>query len=582
MKPFLYLILSASSCLLSAQGDTVPFFTTGITRGGQGEILLSQKGVRRVDVFSPDGKRLRSFPLDETPTGIAADHTYIYVTTYEKTGSLRILHLESGRTEAVIPAGAGAAYPVISPDGKRVYVCNRFAGTVSEIDVKRRKTVRSVRVLREPSAAVSDGRYLYVTNFLPAQRADVDRVASCVSVIELTGFTKVKDIPLASGSNALRGICITPDGKYIYVTHNLGRFSVPASQLQQGWMNTSALSIIDVEKQAYAGTVLTDDPERGAAGIWSVACNAEQLVITHSGTHEASIIDHPAMRRKLEATPDREALAYDLRFMSGIRKRIPLQGNGPRCMYLSGEELLVPTYFADVLNIVNVRTQTVKSVALNPGRVESRENRGEKYFNDAGNCFQNWQSCNGCHPGEGRMDGMNWDLLNDGTGNPKNCKSLLYSHATPPCMISGIRASAEIAVQAGFRHIQFFSIDTEQASCVDDYLKSLRPAPSPFLVNGQLSEKARKGKKIYEQQGCDHCHNGPYYTDMQMHRIGNDIEFQQGWDTPTLIEVWRTAPYLFDGRAATLNEVFEVHRHGINRKLSGKETEALVEYVNSL
>ena len=56
----------------------------------------------------------------------------------------------------------------------------------------------------------------------------------------------------------------------------------------------------------------------------------------------------------------------------------------------------------------------------------------------------------------------------------------------------------------------------------------------------------------------------------------------KGWDTPTLIEVWRTAPYLFDGRAATMEEVFEVHKHGIDKKVSKKDIEALTEYVNSL
>ena len=55
-----------------------------------------------------------------------------------------------------------------------------------------------------------------------------------------------------------------------------------------------------------------------------------------------------------------------------------------------------------------------------------------------------------------------------------------------------------------------------------------------------------------------------------------------GVDTPTLREVWRTAPYLFDGRAATMEEVFEVHRHGIERKISKREIEELTEYVNSL
>ena len=105
---------------------------------------------------------------------------------------------------------------------------------------------------------------------------------------------------------------------------------------------------------------------------------------------------------------------------------------------------------------------------------------------------------------------------------------------------------------------------------------------SPYLVDGELSEKAKKCRKVFERLKCDACHSGPYYTDMNMHRIGEDIEFEQGWDTPTLIEVWRTAPYLFDGRAATMEEVFGVYKHGIDKKLSKTDLDALVEYVNSL
>lgn len=102
------------------------------------------------------------------------------------------------------------------------------------------------------------------------------------------------------------------------------------------------------------------------------------------------------------------------------------------------------------------------------------------------------------------------------------------------------------------------------------------------MINGELSEKAKRGRKVFEKFKCDECHSGPYYTDMQMHRIGEDVEFEKGWDTPTLREVWRTAPYLFDGRAATMKEVFEVYKHGIDKKISSKEADELAEYVNSL
>ena len=643
----------ACCCISFASAGNPPFFPTDVVTNAKGELLMTDKGVKRVDVFSPDGKTLlRSFPMDEPPTGILVDGDKAYVTTFGTTGHLQILSLESGRVEASIPTGSGACHPMFGPDKKHIYVCNQFQTTISEIDPVARKVMRTVKVLREPKSAVfskdgkymfvtnflpaqradldyvavfgpdkkhiyvcnqfqttiseidpvarkvmrtvkvlrepksavfsKDGKYMFVTNFLPAQRADLDYVAACVSVIEMDGFTKVKDIQLANGSNALRGICITPDGKYIYVSHNLGRFTVPTSQLQQGWMNTSAFSVIDVDKQEFLGAIVVDEPERGAAGIWSIACNEESVFISHSGTHEVSVIDHKAMLEKFLNYPNKAVLDYDLTFLYGLRERIPLEGNGPRNMILNGDKLIIPTYFADVLNIMDINTNEVTSVELNPGREETAENKGERYFNDASHCFQNWQSCNGCHPGDARTDGMNWDLMNDGVGNSKNCKSMLFSHVTPPNMISGIREHAERAVRAGFNFIQFYDVSEEDAVCVDAYMKSLRPVPSPYLVNGELSDLAKEGQKVFEKLKCGECHSGVYYTDMKYHRIGEDIEFEKGWDTPTLREVWRTAPYLFDGRAATMKEVFSVHKHGIEKKVSEKDIEALTEYVNSL
>lgn len=568
-----------------AFADTPPFFPTDIALNEKGDIVMTEKGTDRISIYSPDGKTLlQSIPVDESPTGILLGNDKAYVTTSAATGHLQIISLASGKKEASIPTGSGACYPIFGPDKTHIYVCNQFQNTVSEIDPVSRKVTRSVQVLREPKSAQFsiDGKYLFVTNYLPAQRADLDYVAACVSVIRMDDFTKVKDIQLANGSNALRGICITPDGKYMYVSHNLGRFTVPTSQLQQGWMNTSAFSIIDVAAQEFLGAVVVDEPERGAAGIWNIACDDETLFITHSGTHEISVIDHQAMLNKFLNYPDKSMLDYDLRFLYGLRKRVPLEGNGPRKMIMENGKLYIPTYFADILNVVDAKTLEITAVNLNPDREESDANKGERYFNDASHCFQNWQSCNGCHPGDARTDGMNWDLMNDGVGNSKNCKSLLYSHPTPPSMISGIRETAEWAVRAGFKFIQFFDITEEDAACVDAYLKSLEAVPSPYLVNGELSDLAKQGRKIFEKLNCTECHSGPYYTDLKMHRIGEDVEFEKGWDTPTLREVWRTAPYLFDGRAATMEEVFEIHKHGINKKISKKEIKALTEYVNSL
>ena len=149
-------------------------------------------------------------------------------------------------------------------------------------------------------------------------------------------------------------------------------------------------------------------------------------------------------------------------------------------------------------------------------------------------------------------------------------------------MISGIREHAERAVRAGSTSSSFLKFRKKMLFVWMPNLKSLRPVPSPYLVNGELSDLAKEGQKVFEKLKCGECHSGVYYTDMKYHRIGEDIEFEKGWDTPTLREVWRTAPYLFDGRAATMKEVFSVHKHGIEKKVSEKDIEALTEYVNSL
>ena len=568
-----------------AQESKEPWFITDVAVGDAGQVILSCRGDKSLKITDPQGRQVvKTIPFQQTPTGVIAKEGKAYVSCFDTRGEIVTVDLKEGKIVNTVPVGAGAEAPAWSKEEDKIFVCNRFAGTVSEVDVKNGKVTREVKVLREPSKVVvsPDGKYLFVANALPAQRADVDYVACCVSVIDLASFQKVKDIRLENGSNALRGATLSPDGKYLFVSHNLGRFTVPTSQLQQGWMNTNAMSVVDVASLEFKGAVLLDEPERGAAGVWGVECTPGYLIVSHSGTHEISVIDYPELIKKFEAYPDKMALNYDLHFLYGIRERIALKGNGPRNFIVRDQEVIVPMFFSDDLNRYDLNTKQLSEVALNPGRQETMAQKGERIFNDAAFCFQNWQSCNGCHPGDARTDGMNWDLMNDGVGNSKNCKSLLLSLETPPCMISGIRANAHVANRAGFKYIQFMELKEEDAACVDAYVASLKPVPSPYLVDGELSEKAKKGRKVFERLKCDACHSGPYYTDMKMHRIGEDIEFEQGWDTPTLIEVWRTAPYLFDGRAATMEEVFGVYKHGVDKKLSKTDLDALVEYVNSL
>jgi cytochrome c peroxidase len=232
---------------------------------------------------------------------------------------------------------------------------------------------------------------------------------------------------------------------------------------------------------------------------------------------------------------------------------------------------------------------TWESIPLGPKPVMDPARLGEFYFHDAGLCFQGWQSCASCHPGDGRVDALNWDLLNDGLGNPKNNKSLLLAHRTPPAMSMGIRDTAETAVRAGLRHILFTVQPDAVPAAMDEYLKTLQPVPSPRLVDGQLSPAALRGKEVFAQAGCAACHPAPLFTDLQPYDVGTRGPLDRPtdrFDTPTLVELWRTAPYLHDGSAATLHEVLTTRnagdQHGKTSQLTPQQLHDLTEYLLSL
>ena len=211
-------------------------------------------------------------------------------------------------------------------------------------------------------------------------------------------------------------------------------------------------------------------------------------------------------------------------------------------------------------------------------------------FNDGTISFQGWLSCNSCHSPDARVDGLNWDLLNDGIGNPKNAKSLLLSHRTPPAMWHGIRETAEIAVRSGIRYILFTQRPEEEATAIDAFLKSLKPLPSPLLVDGKLSPAAIRGRKIFSgtKAGCARCHPSGLFTDLKTYDVGSraKTDSSASFDTPTLVELWRTAPYMHDGSAATVREVVTTlnckDRHGVTSHLKPAEIDDLVAYLLSL
>ena len=231
----------------------------------------------------------------------------------------------------------------------------------------------------------------------------------------------------------------------------------------------------------------------------------------------------------------------------------------------------------------------ISTIALGPDPKRTLVRRGEMLFHDAEICFQEWQSCASCHP-DGRVDALNWDLMNDGLGNPKNVRSMVLAHRTPPSMASAVRATTEQGVRAGIRFILFSVRPEEDAVAIDEYCKSLAPVPSPYLVDGELSPAARRGKELFsdEEVNCARCHPAPLFTDRRLHDVGSRAahDARDAFDTPTLIECWRTAPYMHDGRYVTVKELLTTGEHGHKgtgvAELTEQQLSDLIEFVLSL
>jgi DNA-binding beta-propeller fold protein YncE len=567
----------------------------------------------------------RSIPVPASPSGltVSRDGARLYVTCAAASSTVCVIEVATGRILRQIPVGHTAMAPVLSPDEQTLYVCNRFNDDVAFIGLGTGKELCRIKVQREPIAAAltPDGRHLLVANHLHAGRADGDVAAAAISVIDTASARVVQDIALPNGSGLLRDIRISPDGQYACVTHILAKFHYVPRTVHFGWINQNAISLIALRPMSLLSTVVLDELHRGAANPWAAAWSADGklLCVTHAGTHELSVIDASALLEKVNRLPARigpqvpvryERLAYyqmplhgparsraevsnDFAFLAGIRERIKLDSRGPRALAVVGQRAYVANYFSDSLSVVELsaRSPRVTSIALGPSPEGSAVRQGELYFNDATLCAQGWQSCASCHDADARTDGLNWDLLNDGAHNPKNVKSLLFADLTPPAMALGVRDSAETAVRAGLQHILFTDASPEVPAAMDAFLQSLRPIPSPHLVNGQLSAAAERGQRLFMSAttGCADCHPPPLFTDLATHDVGTVGDYDKPsdrFDVPTLVELWRTAPYLHDGSAATIREVLTKGNardlHGKTSHLTPGQLDDLVEYLSSL
>jgi DNA-binding beta-propeller fold protein YncE len=552
-----------------------------------------------VSLIDPATRKLTArTPLAGKPEGLAwsRDGTHLFAS---ESGAGRIAEIDpaSGKITRHFPTGRYPAGLAVVGRNGLLLACDRGLDELAVLDAASGKTIARIPVGRQPVhvAASPDGTLAAVSNLLPATAATAPDHATEVTLVDLTTMSVRASVRLPTGSTNARGIAIDADGRSAWVVHTLGRFHLPTTQLDRGWVNTNALSLIDLRTATRTATVLLDQVMDGAADPWGLAIEpkGERMFIALSGVHQLAVIDRAKLTALTGSDPD--AFTNDLSALhrEGIMRRIELPAKGPRGIAISpdGQTLAVAGYFSGAVVLLDKDAANPITLPLGPQPEPDPARRGEISFHNADRCFQRWLSCSTCHA-DARADGLNWDLLNDGIGNPKNARSMLLSHATPPVMSLGVRADMETAVRAGFIHIQFTQPAPGEVEDVSTYLRSLQPEISPYrLPDGSLSEAALRGEKIFHRKsvGCAQCHPAPLYTNLKLKDVGTATPRDRGkteFDVPTLVELWRTPPYLHDGRAATLREVLVDHNpdddHGDTSSLEPAEIDDLIQYLLSL
>ena len=161
---------------------------------------------------------------------------------------------------------------------------------------------------------------------------------------------------------------------------------------------------------------------------------------------------------------------------------------------------------------------------------------------------------------------------------------------------------------------------------IEQFILTLTSLDSKFdqAVRGTatLTEQERRGLELFFTEfdprrglygaDCFHCHGGPFFSDFAFHNNGLSIEGDDRgraevtgkasdnhtFSTPSLRNAELTAPYMHDGRFATLDEVISHYNHGVvdsatldpNLKkhptegigLSKEDQQALVAFLKTL
>ncbi|MBM74326.1 MAG: hypothetical protein CMK59_02900 [Proteobacteria bacterium] len=399
--------------------------------------------------------------------------------------------------------------------------------------------------------------------------------------------------------NLLEHAIPSPDGKTIYLPFS------HANILRGSYNNDQALTfestlrgVLATLKQDEHGNWTEVAPrkqldERGRSLTLAPNHYGDRLYLLHPGAEQISILDGINLQ---------------------IRGSILDSGTTPMALIWSEEHQSLLLYSWLDRSIIgfelneNALTQSWKrnwtSVITEP--LPEDILLGKHLFHSAGPKMSKagYIACAHCHP-DGTQDGLVWDFTDRGEGL-RNTSSLLGSSQTGRFHWSGnfdeiqdfegdIRnifgGSGLMSDEDWENHTdplgepkQGLSTELDALAAYVNSLPISLPSPHPHSEAGAL---------VFQEMGCQDCHPPPLFTDSSLNtpirhdigtltqasglRLGQPLD---GLDTPSLLGVWNTAPYLHDGSANTLEEA--VFKHQSIGMINEDEKSLLLSFLLSL
>ena len=582
-----------------------------------GEIAISSDGrwlyvvcersneLRIVDTHS--GLVVKSVPVGRVPRDIALspDSHQIYVTnSWDDT--VTVIDAADLVPRRTLPTGWEPTGAVTDRSGKTLYVANRLSDYVSIIDLQSNKEIKRLPAGRGVSylANSPDGAFIYATHVYPNPAGIRQPPESEITVIDAKRQAVVERKPLHNVAGVFH-VAFSSDGRFGVAAQLRPKNLIPLAHVEHGWVFGNSLALFGA---AVGDTVQVplDEIDRYFAMPFGVVFSLDdsKLYVSTSGSDSVTVISAPKL---LESAGTRgDSIANDLSASADyVLGRIRV-GKHPRGMALSpdGKLLYVANHMDDTLSVIDTARDAVTATIDLGGPKEISELRhGEQIFYSARYAFQGQFGCANCHI-DGTFDGLQWDLEPDGFGKDiVDNRSIEDLSGTEPFKWNG--GNPDLPAECGPRTEKYFyrsqSYDARELNDLTAFVLSIPLRPNRYrLPNGQLTPAQAHGKELFERtryksgrpiprhNQCAYCHRGPKFTNRRLASVGTvkPTDHSEMLDVPHLTNDAYSAPYLHDGSAATLEDLWTVFNpydaHGVTSDLTREEIHDLVEYLKSL